>query len=73
MAGYAVIPHDRGPVANIRIDPFDGQLLTILLRQPIDDRPYLGSRRSPAGVNQNQRGLTRHRQRWCRSAAAGRQ
>ncbi len=63
MAWEAIIPHDCGPVTNIRIDPFDGQPVAILLRQPIDDRLYLGSRRSTVGVNKNQRGLIRHRQR----------
>ena len=69
MAGDAVIPHDCGPVANICVDPFDDQLLAVLLRQPIDDRPYVGSRRSTVGVNKNQRGPVCHRQRWARPAA----
>ena len=73
MARDAVIPHDGGTVANVCIHAIDGQLLAVLLRQPIDDRPYLGSRRSAVGVNQNQRGLIRHRQGWGRPTAAGRQ
>ena len=72
MAWQAISPHDRGTVTNIRLDPFDRQLLAVLRRQPIDDRRYLRSRRSAVGENKNQRGLVRHRQSWGRLSAAGR-